>query len=51
MLIDVVMCEVGGFWMGLFELMDLIGYDVNFVVIELVFCVYFNDLCYMLLLI
>ncbi|KWC36356.1 3-hydroxyacyl-CoA dehydrogenase [Burkholderia ubonensis] len=41
--IDVVMREAGGFRMGPFELMDLIGHDVNFAVTESVFRAYFND--------
>jgi len=41
--IDEVMREVGGFRMGPFELMDLIGHDVNFAVTESVFRAYFND--------
>jgi len=32
-----------GFPMGPFELMDLIGHDVNFAVTESVFCAYFGD--------
>ncbi|WP_321867334.1 3-hydroxyacyl-CoA dehydrogenase [Burkholderia cenocepacia] len=41
--IDAVMREAGGFRMGPFELMDLIGHDVNFAVTESVFRAYFND--------
>jgi 3-hydroxybutyryl-CoA dehydrogenase len=41
--IDEVMREAGGFRMGPFELMDLIGHDVNFAVTESVFRAYFND--------
>lgn len=41
--IDAVMRESGGFRMGPFELMDLIGHDVNFAVTNSVFAAYFND--------
>ncbi|MGB9982965.1 3-hydroxyacyl-CoA dehydrogenase family protein [Herbaspirillum sp. AP21] len=41
--IDAVMREAGGFRMGPFELMDLIGHDVNFSVTQSVFQAYFND--------
>ncbi|BEV17479.1 3-hydroxyacyl-CoA dehydrogenase [Herbaspirillum sp. DW155] len=41
--IDAVMREAGGFRMGPFELMDLIGHDVNFAVTQSVFHAYFND--------
>ncbi|TXG08036.1 3-hydroxyacyl-CoA dehydrogenase, partial [Burkholderia territorii] len=41
--IDAVMREAVGFRMGPFELMDLIGHDVNFAVTESVFRAYFND--------
>ncbi len=41
--IDAVMREPGGFRMGPFELMDLIGHDVNFAVTESVFNAYFGD--------
>jgi 3-hydroxybutyryl-CoA dehydrogenase len=41
--IDAVMREAGGFRMGPFELMDLIGHDVNFSVTQSVFSAYFND--------
>lgn len=41
--IDAVMREAGGFRMGPFELMDLIGNDVNFAVTKSVFHSYFND--------
>lgn len=41
--IDGVMREAGGFRMGPFELMDLIGHDVNFAVTKSVFAAYFND--------
>ncbi len=37
------MREAGGFRMGPFELMDLIGHDVNFAVTCSVFAAYFND--------
>ncbi|WP_321790935.1 3-hydroxyacyl-CoA dehydrogenase [Caballeronia sp. J97] len=41
--IDTVMRDSGGFRMGPFELMDLIGHDVNFAVTQSVFNAYFND--------
>jgi 3-hydroxybutyryl-CoA dehydrogenase len=41
--IDAVMRDSGGFRMGPFELMDLIGHDVNFAVTQSVFEAYFND--------
>jgi 3-hydroxybutyryl-CoA dehydrogenase len=41
--IDAVMRDSGGFRMGPFELMDLIGHDVNFAVTLSVFNAYFND--------
>jgi len=41
--LDAVMREAGGFRMGPFELMDLIGHDVNFSVTQSVFAAYFND--------
>ncbi|MDC8758627.1 3-hydroxyacyl-CoA dehydrogenase PaaH [Janthinobacterium fluminis] len=41
--IDAVLREAGGFRMGPFELMDLIGHDVNFSVTQSVFHAYFND--------
>lgn len=41
--IDAVMRDCGGFRMGPFELMDLIGHDVNFSVTQSVFGAYFND--------
>ncbi len=41
--LDAVMREVGGFRMGPFELMDLIGHDVNFSVTQSVFNAYFGD--------
>ena len=41
--LDAVMREAGGFRMGPFELMDLIGHDVNFSVTQSVFSAYFSD--------
>jgi 3-hydroxybutyryl-CoA dehydrogenase len=41
--LDAVMREAGGFRMGPFELMDLIGHDVNFAVTKSVFDAYFGD--------
>ena len=41
--IDAVMREGGGFRMGPFELMDLIGHDVNYSVTESVFRAYYCD--------
>ncbi|MEP7061585.1 MAG: 3-hydroxyacyl-CoA dehydrogenase [Betaproteobacteria bacterium] len=41
--IDAVMRECGGFRMGPFELMDLVGMDVNFAVTESVWKAYFHD--------
>jgi 3-hydroxybutyryl-CoA dehydrogenase len=41
--IDAVMREAGGFRMGPFELMDLIGLDVNFAVTKSVWEAYFYD--------
>lgn len=41
--IDAVLREAGGFRMGPFELMDLIGHDVNFAVTQSVFHAYFTD--------
>jgi 3-hydroxybutyryl-CoA dehydrogenase len=41
--LDAVMRDCGGFRMGPFELMDLIGHDVNFSVTESVFNAYFGD--------
>jgi 3-hydroxybutyryl-CoA dehydrogenase len=41
--IDAVLREAGGFRMGPFELMDLIGHDVNFSITQSVFSAYFND--------
>jgi len=41
--IDWAMRELGGFRMGPFELMDLIGNDVNHAVSESVFAAFYND--------
>lgn len=41
--IDALLHEAGGFPMGPFELMDLIGHDVNFAVTGSVFTAYFHD--------
>lgn len=41
--IDAIMRETGGFRMGPFELMDLIGHDVNYAVTRSVFDAYFGD--------
>lgn len=41
--LDAVMREAGGFRMGPFELMDLIGHDVNFAVTKSVFDAYYGD--------
>lgn len=41
--IDTILREAGGFRMGPFELMDLIGHDVNFAVTRSVFDAYFGD--------
>jgi 3-hydroxybutyryl-CoA dehydrogenase len=41
--IDGIIREAGGFRMGPFELMDLIGHDVNFAVTSSVFAAFFND--------
>jgi len=41
--IDAIARECGGFRMGPFELMDLIGNDVNFAVTQSVFNAYFQD--------
>ena len=41
--LDAVMRDAGGFRMGPFELMDLIGHDVNFSVTQSVFDAYFGD--------
>ena len=41
--IDAVVREAGGFRMGPFELMDMIGHDVNFAVTRSVWNAFFND--------
>ena len=41
--IDAIMRESGGFRMGPFELMDLIGHDVNYAVTESVFNAFYQD--------
>lgn len=41
--LDAVFREAGGFRMGPFELMDMIGLDVNFAVTKSVWNAYFND--------
>ncbi len=41
--LDAVMRECGGFRMGPFELMDLIGHDINFSVTQSVHNAYFGD--------
>jgi 3-hydroxybutyryl-CoA dehydrogenase len=41
--IDAVMREAGGFRMGPFELMDLVGLDVGFAVSQSIFDAYFGD--------
>ena len=41
--IDAVLRDAGGFRMGPFELMDLIGHDVNFAVSHSVYNAYFQD--------
>ncbi len=41
--IDWAMKEIGGFRMGPFELMDLIGNDINYAVTETVFAAFFYD--------
>ncbi|MES2320308.1 MAG: 3-hydroxyacyl-CoA dehydrogenase PaaH [Pseudomonadota bacterium] len=41
--LDAVMRDAGGFRMGPFELMDLIGHDINFSVTQSVFNAYFGD--------
>jgi 3-hydroxybutyryl-CoA dehydrogenase len=41
--LDAVMRDCGGFRMGPFELMDLIGHDVNFSVTQSVHAAYFGD--------
>lgn len=41
--LDALLREAGGFRMGPFELMDLIGHDINYSVTESVFNAYFQD--------
>ncbi|MFA7431204.1 MAG: 3-hydroxyacyl-CoA dehydrogenase PaaH [Rhodospirillaceae bacterium] len=41
--IDAVLTECGGFRMGPFDLMDLIGHDVNYAVTNSVFDAYYKD--------
>jgi 3-hydroxybutyryl-CoA dehydrogenase len=41
--VDAVMRDCGGFRMGPFELMDLIGHDVNYAVTQSVFHAYYGD--------
>jgi len=41
--IDAIVREAGGFRMGPFELMDLIGHDVNYAVTNSVFDAYYGD--------
>ena len=41
--IDAILRECGGFRMGPFELMDLIGHDVNYAVTRSVFDAFYND--------
>ncbi len=41
--IDTVMRDAGGFRMGPFELMDLIGLDVNYAVTSTVYAAFYND--------
>jgi len=41
--IDAILRDCGGFRMGPFELMDLIGHDVNYAVTCSVFTAYYND--------
>jgi len=41
--IDAVMREAGGFRMGPFELMDLVGLDIGFAVSQSIFGAYFGD--------
>jgi len=41
--LDVLLREAGGFRMGAFELMDLIGHDVNYAVTSSVFNAYYGD--------
>ena len=44
--LDAVMRETGGFRMGPFELMDMIGHDVNFAVTGTVYGAFFHDARY-----
>ncbi|WP_310610614.1 3-hydroxyacyl-CoA dehydrogenase PaaH [Limnohabitans sp.] len=41
--IDAILRELGGFRMGPFELMDMIGHDVNFAVTQSVWRAFYND--------
>jgi 3-hydroxybutyryl-CoA dehydrogenase len=41
--LDAIMRETGGFKMGPFELMDMIGHDVNFAVTQSVWRAFYND--------
>jgi 3-hydroxybutyryl-CoA dehydrogenase len=41
--LDAVLREAGGFKMGPFELIDLVGLDINFAVTQSVWQAYFND--------
>ena len=41
--LDAIMRECGGFRMGPFELMDLIGHDVNYAVTHSIFSAFYND--------
>jgi len=41
--IDWAMCEIGGFRMGPFQLMDYIGNDINYTVTETVFTAFYFD--------
>lgn len=41
--LDGIMCEAGGFRMGPFELMDLIGHDVNYAVTSSVYAGFYYD--------
>lgn len=41
--LDAIMRESGGFKMGPFELMDMIGHDVNFAVTQSVWRAFYND--------
>lgn len=41
--LDAIMREAGGFKMGPFELMDMIGHDVNFAVTQSVWRAFYND--------